>query len=96
MDVRAPDFALVLAACSKHASGWGIVWTSHDFANEAKLSRSNHVLDARDVVKHLTHLVILYSPLLNVAHREVNGEILRVDVGAIAAGTSSHTPTIED
>ena len=71
VEVRTPDFALVLAARSKHALGWGIVWTSHDFANEAQLSRSNHVLDARNVVKHLTHLVISYSSLLDVAHREI-------------------------
>jgi hypothetical protein len=69
--VRTPDFALVLAARSKHASGWEIVWTSHDFADEAQLSRGNHVLNAWNVVKHLTHLVISYSSLLDVAHREI-------------------------
>jgi hypothetical protein len=44
----------VLAACGEHVSGWGIVRASDHFADEAELSRSNHILDAWYVVEHLT------------------------------------------
>ena len=71
VEVRTSNFPLVLAACRKHSSGWSIVRASYYFADEAELSRRNHILYAWDVVKHLTHFVISYSPLLNVAHREV-------------------------
>ncbi len=33
VEIRTPDFALVLAARGKHVSGWGIVWTSYHFAD---------------------------------------------------------------
>ena len=66
-----PEFALVLAARGKHASGWGIVWTSYHLADEAELPRGNHVLDAWNIIKHLTHFVVSYSSLLNIAHQEV-------------------------
>ncbi len=71
VEVRTPNFALVLAACSKHASGWGVIWTSYYLANEAELPRSNHFLDAWNVVKHLKHFVVSYSSLLYIAYREV-------------------------
>ena len=44
---------------------------SYYFADEAKLSRRNHILYAWDLVKHLTHFLVLYVLLFDVAHREI-------------------------
>ena len=44
---------------------------SYHFANEAELSRRNHILDAWDVVEHLTHFLVSYLSLFDIAHREV-------------------------
>ena len=71
VQVRAPDFLFVLAACSEHASGRSIVWSSNHLANDAKLPPSDHILDARYVVEHLTNFLVSYSALLDIAYREV-------------------------
>ena len=69
--VRTPYFPLVLAARGEHTSGWGIVRASYHLADEAKLYRGNHILDAWDIVKHLTHFLVSYSSFLYIGHREV-------------------------
>jgi hypothetical protein len=61
----------VLAACRKHSSGWSIVRASYHFAYEAELSRRNHILDAWDVVNHLTYFLVPYVSLFDIAHREI-------------------------
>ena len=71
VEVRTSNFPLVLAACRKHSSGWSIMRASYYFADEAKLSRRNHILYAWDVVKHLTHFLVSYSSFLYIGHREV-------------------------
>ena len=68
VEVRTSNFPLVSAACRKHSSGWSIVRASYYFADEAELPRRNHILYAWDVVKHLTHFLVLYMLLFDVAH----------------------------
>ena len=68
VEVRASHFPLVLTTCRKHSSCWSIVRASYYFADEAELSRRNHILYAWDVVKHLTHFLVPYMPLFDVAH----------------------------
>ena len=71
VEVRTSNFPLVLAACRKHSSGWSIVRASYHFADEAELSRRNHILDAWDVVEHLTHFLVSYLSLFDITHREI-------------------------
>ena len=71
VEVRTSNFPLVLAACRKHSSGWSIVRASYHFAYEAELSRRNHILDAWDVVNHLTYFLVPYVSLFDIAHREI-------------------------
>ena len=71
VEVRASHFPLVLTTCRKHSSCWSIVRASYYFADEAELSRRNHILYAWDVVKHLTHFLVPYVLLFDVAHREI-------------------------
>ena len=60
--VRTPYFPLVLAARGEHASGWGIVRALYHLTNEAELPRGNHILDAWDIVKHLTTFLFRIRP----------------------------------
>ena len=71
VEVRTFNFLFVLAACRKHLSGWSIVRASYYLAYEAELSHRNHILYAWDVVKHLTHFLVPYVLLFDVAHREI-------------------------
>ncbi len=68
VQVGTPNFALVLAARSEHASGRGIIWSLDHLANEAELPCSYHILDAWYIIKHLKNLLVLYLALVNIAH----------------------------
>ncbi len=68
VQVRAPDFSFVLAARGEHASGGGINWPLNHLANEAKLPRSYHILDARYIIEHLSNLLLSYLALFDITH----------------------------
>ncbi len=62
----------MLAAGGEHASGGGIIWSSDNLSEEAKLLCSYHILNAGDVIKHPAHLLIAYVIFLDVSDQNVD------------------------
>ncbi len=61
----------MLAAGNEHALGRGIIWSSDNLSKEAKLSCSNHILNAGDVIKHPAYLLVAYVILLDISDQNV-------------------------
>ena len=64
-----PDTADVVAARCHHLLGRTIGWTTHGFPQEIKLTSSNHVANAGNVVKHPPHVFIVKMLFLDPEHR---------------------------
>ena len=62
----------MLAAGGEHALGRGIVWSSDNLSEEAKLPCSYHILNAGDVIKHPAYLLIAYVILLDISDQNVD------------------------
>ncbi len=71
MKVRAALIELVLAAGSEHAMGRAVDRALDNFPKEAKLPGSDHVLDARYVVKHAAYFLILEMLFPHVSDGDV-------------------------
>ncbi len=66
---------LVPAAGSKHATGRAANRSLDNFPKEAKLPGSNHVLDARYVVEHVAHLLILEMLFPQIGDEDVKNPL---------------------
>ena len=49
----------IVAARSHHLLGWAIVRTAHCFPKKIKLTSGNHIANARNVIKHPLHMLIM-------------------------------------
>ena len=63
-----PDTTDVVTARCHHLLGWTIGWTTHGFPQEIKLTSSNHVANAGNVVKHPPHVFIVKMLFLDPKH----------------------------
>ena len=62
-------FPFMVTACSNHVAGGTVGWSAYHLANEVHLSRSNHVADAGDGVKHSSDFVVAESLFADCGHR---------------------------
>ena len=53
------DKSYIVAACSEHLLRWTIRWSLHGLSKEIKLASSNHIANARNVIKHSPHMFIV-------------------------------------
>jgi hypothetical protein len=61
----------MVATCCDHVAGWAIWWASDYFLNKIYLSSCNHVLDAWDVIEHLTDSLVMDVMLLDSCYGDV-------------------------
>ena len=51
-----------------HVAGWAIRRSTYHFSNEIHLLCGNHVVNARDGVKHSSHLVVMELLFVDFCH----------------------------
>ena len=59
----------MVAACSDHVAGRTVRWSAYHLTDEVHLSRSNHVANARDGIKHSSDFVVAESLFADFGHR---------------------------
>ena len=65
----ATRFPFMVAACSNHVARGTVRWSAYHLADEVHLSRSNHVANAGDGVKHSSDFVVAESLFADCGHR---------------------------
>ena len=73
----------MLTAGCEHSTGWRV--TLHYFAKETELPGSNHVDDARDVIKHLANFVVMDGIFLD----SYNGDVEYLPVASMKENLKS-------
>ena len=71
VEIRTSYLAFMLTACCEHSAGRGVVWSTHYPTKESKLPCRNHVYDTRNVIEHLSDLVISDVVFLNLQYGDV-------------------------